>query len=252
MLDVHPAHHAATSWREFFTHIATIVVGLLIAVGLEQTVELIHRHHELLQVRRELSDEREANHKALAKEAACWRWETVELQNNLMVLQYLRQHPGTPDDALPGALIWSYVHEPHREAVWDAAKADGATSLMSREEVEQYEDLYNKLRAASDAVTPTWEALTSASRYQFTDSRLQNLTPAQIGELITLTETALDKQWLLGVDIENVAAKYSDFAPSLTPADLAKAHNRDSWTYSGKNPAFAKSLSRMEAAGFGR
>lgn len=39
MLDVHPAHHPANSWKEFFIHIATIVLGLLIAVGLEQTVE---------------------------------------------------------------------------------------------------------------------------------------------------------------------------------------------------------------------
>ena len=44
MLDVHPAHHPATTWREFFVHIATIVVGLIIAVGLEQLVELVHRH----------------------------------------------------------------------------------------------------------------------------------------------------------------------------------------------------------------
>jgi hypothetical protein len=27
MLDVHPAHHAASSWKEFFVHIATIVLG---------------------------------------------------------------------------------------------------------------------------------------------------------------------------------------------------------------------------------
>jgi hypothetical protein len=39
MLDVHPAHHAASSWKEFLIHIATIVLGLLIAIALEQTVE---------------------------------------------------------------------------------------------------------------------------------------------------------------------------------------------------------------------
>jgi hypothetical protein len=43
MLDVHPPHEAAHSWRDFFIHIATSVVGLLIAIGLEQTVE--HFHH---------------------------------------------------------------------------------------------------------------------------------------------------------------------------------------------------------------
>src|ERR1700722_15927834 len=47
MLDVHPSHEAAHSWKDFFTHIATIVVGLLIAVGLEQTVEHLHWRHEV-------------------------------------------------------------------------------------------------------------------------------------------------------------------------------------------------------------
>lgn len=46
MIDVHPAPHAAHSWREFFVHIATIAIGLLLALGLEQTVELVHRHHQ--------------------------------------------------------------------------------------------------------------------------------------------------------------------------------------------------------------
>jgi hypothetical protein len=45
MLDVHPPHHAASTWRDFFIHIATIVIGLCIAVGIEQTVEFFHHHH---------------------------------------------------------------------------------------------------------------------------------------------------------------------------------------------------------------
>jgi hypothetical protein len=29
MLDIHPPHHAASTWRDFFVHIAAIVIGLL-------------------------------------------------------------------------------------------------------------------------------------------------------------------------------------------------------------------------------
>ena len=38
MLEPHPPHTTAHTWRDFFIHIATTVVGLLIAAGLEQTV----------------------------------------------------------------------------------------------------------------------------------------------------------------------------------------------------------------------
>jgi hypothetical protein len=57
MLDVHPPHEAVHTWRDFFIHIATIVVGLLIAVGLEQTVEAIHRRHQLGEAEDALRDE---------------------------------------------------------------------------------------------------------------------------------------------------------------------------------------------------
>src|SRR5579859_4269172 len=62
MLDVHPAHHAASTWKEFFIHIATIVLGLIIAVGLEQLVERIHQRYELSETREALKRELEANH----------------------------------------------------------------------------------------------------------------------------------------------------------------------------------------------
>jgi hypothetical protein len=61
MLDVHPAHHAASTWRDFFIHIATIVIGLLIAIGLEQTVEYFHHRHLASEAREQLRSEREAD-----------------------------------------------------------------------------------------------------------------------------------------------------------------------------------------------
>ena len=57
MLDVHPPHEAAHTWKDFFVHIATIVIGLLIAVGLEQTVELFHHRHQVEQIDEALHNE---------------------------------------------------------------------------------------------------------------------------------------------------------------------------------------------------
>jgi hypothetical protein len=45
MLEVHAPHDVLHTWKDFFIHIATIVIGLFIAVGLEQTVELFHHRH---------------------------------------------------------------------------------------------------------------------------------------------------------------------------------------------------------------
>ena len=61
MLDIHPPHHAATTSRDFFIHIATITIGLFIAIGLEQTVEAIHHLHQRHQLEEHLSDELRGN-----------------------------------------------------------------------------------------------------------------------------------------------------------------------------------------------
>jgi hypothetical protein len=39
MLDVHAPHETIHTWKDFAIHIAAIAVGLLLAIGLEQTVE---------------------------------------------------------------------------------------------------------------------------------------------------------------------------------------------------------------------
>jgi hypothetical protein len=57
MFDIHPPHHAASTWRDFFIHIATIDIGLLIAVGLEQIVEFFHHRHQAHQMQESLREE---------------------------------------------------------------------------------------------------------------------------------------------------------------------------------------------------
>ena len=57
MLDVHPPHSPTHTWKDFFIHIATICVGLLIAVSLEQTVEAIHHRHQRHQLEEQLRTE---------------------------------------------------------------------------------------------------------------------------------------------------------------------------------------------------
>jgi hypothetical protein len=61
MLDVHPAPHAATTWREFFIHLGTITIGLLIAIALDAGVEKLAHLHERHQLEAALYAECEHN-----------------------------------------------------------------------------------------------------------------------------------------------------------------------------------------------
>lgn len=106
MFDVHPIHAPIRAWRDFCIHIATIVLGLCIALGMQQMVEFLHHRSQRAELRRALRLEHENNFKTLAANIAAWRWGTAELQNNLMIFRYLQQHPGIPEEKLPGMLLW--------------------------------------------------------------------------------------------------------------------------------------------------
>ncbi len=65
MLDIHAPHGADHTWKGFFIHIATIVVGLLIALGLEQAVEYVHHRHQARDMA-DLLHQESSNNRAVA------------------------------------------------------------------------------------------------------------------------------------------------------------------------------------------
>lgn len=46
MIDVHPPHEAVHTWKDYLLHMSTIVLGLLIAIGMEQSVEALHHREQ--------------------------------------------------------------------------------------------------------------------------------------------------------------------------------------------------------------
>lgn len=198
MLDVHAPHHAISGWRDFFIHIATIVVGLLIAVGLENAVERIHDHYQLSETRKMLVEEQFANQAALADDEHDWRRTFVELKNNVQVLEYLRRHPGTPQTALPGELRWIQSPFEWKHAVWDAALQKGIVQRMSLDEANGYQAYYVILGMMEQQSLQAWNAINEAHAFDLLDPDPTHLSPAQLDRVIELTLAALQKHVLFG------------------------------------------------------
>jgi len=251
MLDVHPVHGAVTGWRDFFVHIVIIAIGLCLAISLEETVKFIHNRFEIAETRRALRQEREENHERLMAETKAWRWGVAELQNNLMLLQYLQQHPGTPREKLPGVLIWSTASFGISSAVWDAAGQSGVLALMPREEIEQNSTLYEVLHREAEHSFEATVAVREAERYDLVDPDPSHLSPEQIAAEIELVQTALGKQWLHGVLIENLVESFPDFPATVTRAELHQLrHYPDAQTTKLLGPAHALTMERLKAAGY--
>jgi hypothetical protein len=137
MLDVHPPHAPTHTWKDFFIHIATIVVGLLIAIGLEQTVEHFHERHQLHELRQgALADARLYLHDVDQLRAVNAQ-QIGELTTRIeQVRQALAQHKTPP------APVYKPVPGTNtiRLGNLDAAKASGLVHLLSEDEISSAGD----------------------------------------------------------------------------------------------------------------
>ena len=127
LIDIHPAHHAATTWRDFFIHIATIVLGLLIAISLEQTVEYFHHRHLGAEAHRALIEERRSNEASNEFNIFATRRHQQDLQRDLTILHALRAHQPLP----PGPFILRHLRYFYIEDNWRRIHQSGTVNYLT-------------------------------------------------------------------------------------------------------------------------
>jgi len=186
MLDVHPPHAPTHTWRDFLIHIATIVVGLLIAVGLEQTVELIHHAHQRRELREALRSETEIND-AWAKEDV----ERLDGRRHWAMDQLTAVEQAGPSGSLRLRRLPRIELFVPNTGVWIAARQNGQAALLTVSEQEQFGDMDRVedgiFVAPTSSIAQYSNALTELDRQVFGrtialpsgDLDLSGLTPAQ-------------------------------------------------------------------------
>lgn len=186
MLDVHPPHESAHSWKDFFIHIATIVVGLLIAVGLEQTVEYFHHRSELREARAQLAEERDINARVLDEDADFVKQMRADLAADMAALREREANPSTP---LAGRLRYDWNTYATVSGAWDAVDRSGVLSLMPERETRAYSYRYKVMEAFLQVSIGfnTQMEIAAAIAKRDPDG---NLTPADVRDLIVATSEA--------------------------------------------------------------
>jgi hypothetical protein len=140
MIDIHDAHHAASSWKEFFIHIATIVLGLLIAVGLEQGVEYIHHRNQASEARALLRTERDQNRASLEIDFYATIHNQHDLLDDLAVLDRLKTHSLLPTDKL----LFARPAYGFFQGEWKAVQQSGVIAYLSPADLTGVAYLYER------------------------------------------------------------------------------------------------------------
>ena len=139
VLDVHPPHEAAHSWRDILIHLATITVGLFIALSLEGCVEWQHHRHLVREARENIRTEIRDNQRDLRNALNEIHKEQAQVKANIQGLKTLRNKPGT--QGLRMSLVFSGTSMAN--ASWSTAHETGAFAYMTYPEVKDYAELYD-------------------------------------------------------------------------------------------------------------
>ena len=161
MLDVHPPHHGISGVRDFFIHLLTITVGLLIALGLEAGVEALHHRNERKEAEATLREELTQNRLTLVKNQKESNLELDGLANILNFLEDLRE--GKKGD--PSVFNMNLDVDPLQSAGWHTASATGALSYMRYEEVQRFSAAYQEQQLFEEAVAKTFSHFTILDTY---------------------------------------------------------------------------------------
>jgi hypothetical protein len=220
MLDVHAPHETIHTWKDFFIHIATIVIGLLIAVGLEQTVEYFHHRHQVAEIRKTLEVERHFNANEFGILTEDFHRVIPKLQANLAVYKFLQLHPGAPTEQWPGRLSWVYVSGYFFESAWKTAQQSDVLQYMPRAEVLRQSELYSRLYLLNQSHQDLNAAKDETTTLSIQEPDTAKLSPAQSDRQIYFTAIMLRREAVVAKLMLTVNSRYPDFGPSPSAADI--------------------------------
>jgi len=172
MLDVHPPHNPTHTWRDFFIHIATIVVGLIIAVALEQTVEALHRHHERVDLQADLRAEAVNNRDIIARNLNTrtlepWFEQAAQAADTATPTDGKVHFVLPAPPCLPGSVGTSTLrYFAPSQAVWTTAKESALVPLLPVEQARMYGRLAHNYELLADSLESVYRGCNAIASMQ--------------------------------------------------------------------------------------
>lgn len=186
-MGVHPPHKPILSWGEFFVHIATIVVGLLIAIGLEQTVEWFHHRHLLHTAERNLSTELATNRELLRNNQSALDAEEREFTEDLQVIEAR----GPAASRQLGTLHYNWHWDKLAGTAWDTARNAGAVALMPYDTAQAYSTVFTQQELVNRQATAFLADIYRSEAPLLGGRTLDQMTPADLDAMASHLRDAL-------------------------------------------------------------
>lgn len=138
MLDIHLPHGKLIGIKEFFLHLFTITIGLLIALSLEGWVEFEHHRHLAHQAEDGLRAEIANNVHEADRQRQMIKDGQKKLETTQKTLAEMRAHP----HAKRGPLLLQFGVGGFDDMSWKTAQNTGAIAYMPYKDAQTFSDIY--------------------------------------------------------------------------------------------------------------
>ncbi len=148
MLEVHPPNEPVHGWRDFLIHLATITIGLLIALSLEGCVEFWHHRSLVHEAEASMQIEIEANARALQRALDDVRKEQDFLKKDIAVMKKIIANPKVPNNE---DMRVDFRIRTFDDVSWKTSQSTGALSYMPYERAREYANIYSAQNEIAEA-----------------------------------------------------------------------------------------------------
>lgn len=231
-IEIHPPEHGIHNRHDFLVHMVTIVLGILIAICLEQTVELIHHHDESRELLTRMRAESTHNLDLVGKDIANIRISFENLTALRAALVAALVAAPTDGDTikllkpqeLPFTSTQWYLHTPTR-TTWTVAAAAGQLALLPSHDA----DVLGRLDFSTQFESSAEAKYQEASDHLSNEERALGLKSLPFG---TVALPKRDAEMLLRYTIESqqsAAELANDLAidQGALQAVISRVHNLD-------------------------
>ncbi len=166
-------------FRDFFLHLLTITIGLLIALGLEGCVEWQHHRRLAHEAEAGLGVEIAQNSKFLGTLRQRISDEQAELDKDLTVLSQTPTRPAATHAPLSFSFRWSDFDD----VAWKTAQSTGALNYMPYDDASAYSKIYAMQAELFNAEQQVIDEVLRASSFPSTQPDSWRPTSAQADDL---------------------------------------------------------------------
>jgi hypothetical protein len=209
VLDVHPPHESIHGKRDFFLHLFTITIGLLIALSLEGLVEWQHHRHLVREAEAGLHAEIKSNAAGMSSVLADLHKQQASLRHDVMVLKVVVATGKLPKD---GNMAIDFRIVTFDNVSWKTAQSTEALSYMPYDLAKQFAAIY----AVQDSLSASEQmaardAVVSLGSFLNSNTGDPDPTPQQAEAIIEKIETLQGQLLLVDSFMKGLDDQYKQF-----------------------------------------